>query len=1094
MLLFIDEAGKHHSALADVKETKGVNGEKSISGTIYSNDTVIEGIGRGWKVKFNDEMYCLTYVLPVDQGRRNEVEFDAVHEFFFDMQKSVVYSTIDGSNTMKAYLDFIFNGSGYTYRLEVTVSAFEKQNFGMKNRLDLFKDIIQSTGLEFSVNGKIVRILQNIGTDLSTVVKKGFNLNELKIEKDTNSFITYLKGYGAYIDEEDHSKGQIEAEYLSPLADIYGKLEGDPISDERYTIVENLTSRLEEEVNNSYGVSVSLNMEDLVSAGYEYDRPHEGDYIMAINDDLHFREKIRIVSYTTTYDVNGNILDHEVTAGSDSLVDKSRTGSNDRLNGIESDLKDAVDNSNKALTSADGKNTVYYGPNEPQGQLSVGDIWYQVNGEDTVMKFWNGYEWELFFDPAANKKEVEDAQSSADDAKVAADNAYTESVQKAEELVDEASNAWDQALNDAEKSLNEGVSDAISKSEEAQNAADTAHQEALDAAAKANANATDIVMLTTDLGRLQTTVTGENGLVSQITQQSNQISTLITDVNGNSSSIVQLSDQISTLITDVAGNSSSITQLASDIELKVSKDGVVSSINLSPELIRISGKKIQLDGDVLIKQAWITNLYADQGFITNLETKTIDAVSANITSIITNSLSADTITSTMIKSDTGLIDKLFATTALIEQLTSKTAFINSIKAIDISADRIVSGTIDAADINVINLNADNIVTGSLTAIQIVGPSLLIDLATGEVTFSKGNISSRYMTIDVTNSLINIRNSKFNTTDYYGFNTEKIYWGDNRGADGDYSSTILASRYASPISGSSKYQIDLTWETFGNMIFRSREPDAVSGSTRSYVSLEKEGLLSLYASATAGTYGSLKIGTSAGTSILSSSGKTTITSLTSIDILIDRSTSYAKLSESKLDLYGGTDITIKTSTGSSSKIYLSTSIFSVQSTSATISATSGIELSVNSDKYVNVTNGTLQAKKLNITGTKNAVHVTRDGVRATPAYETAESYLGDIGRSFTDENCEVWVEIETLFSDTVNTDIPYEVFIQAYDDSRFWIADFKSNRFLVRSDKPLARFAWELKAKRRGFELDRLELQNYFSNEKIEETYWEDDIK
>lgn len=126
------------------------------------------------------------------------------------------------------------------------------------------------------------------------------------------------------------------------------------------------------------------------------------------------------------------------------------------------------------------------------------------------------------------------------------------------------------------------------------------------------------------------------------------------------------------------------------------------------------------------------------------------------------------------------------------------------------------------------------------------------------------------------------------------------------------------------------------------------------------------------------------------------------------------------------------------------------------------------------------------------GSKNAVHVTRNGLRATPAYETAESYLGDIGRNYTRENSETWVEIDELFSDTVNTDIPYEVFLQAYSNANFWVADFKSDKFLVKSDKPFSRFAWEIKAKRRGYEEDRLVLQE-ISNTEIEKIYSEKEI-
>ena len=126
------------------------------------------------------------------------------------------------------------------------------------------------------------------------------------------------------------------------------------------------------------------------------------------------------------------------------------------------------------------------------------------------------------------------------------------------------------------------------------------------------------------------------------------------------------------------------------------------------------------------------------------------------------------------------------------------------------------------------------------------------------------------------------------------------------------------------------------------------------------------------------------------------------------------------------------------------------------------------------------------------GSKNAVHVTRDGLRATPAYEMAESYLGDIGRSYTRENSETWVEIDELFSDTVNTDIPYEVFLQAYSNAIFWVEDFKYDKFLVKSNKPFSRFAYEIKAKRRGYENERL-VEQKKDNEEIEKIYGEKEI-
>jgi phage minor structural protein len=71
------------------------------------------------------------------------------------------------------------------------------------------------------------------------------------------------------------------------------------------------------------------------------------------------------------------------------------------------------------------------------------------------------------------------------------------------------------------------------------------------------------------------------------------------------------------------------------------------------------------------------------------------------------------------------------------------AFIPSAAIASLSADKITTGTLNAANLNVINLNASAIVTGTIS-----GANLAINLNTGEVLFQKGSIKS-------TNGLLNI---------------------------------------------------------------------------------------------------------------------------------------------------------------------------------------------------------------------------------------------------------------------------------------------------------------------------------------------------
>lgn len=421
MITFLDERDVEHGALATIKVTNAVNGERSLTGEIESGDYVLTNIERGWRLRFDDEFYVVTYAKPIDDGKSTHVTFDAVHQFFWDFDKSSVHEQLnDGSHTFLTYLDFIFTGSDYTYTIDplLKVYAFEKQSFGYKSRLKLFNDVITSSGVEFQVNGKVVRILEKTGTDLSTVVRKNFNMNELGIEKNIGDFVTYQKGFGAWIDENDHSKGRLVTEYTSPLASVYGKLEAEPLVDERYTQADNMVAALKANVDNSYSISITLDMEDLTRAGYDYTQPRAGDYIMAINETLDFQEKIRIVSFTSEYDVSGQLVKHEVTCNDIGVVKKLSASYNltkEQAQNASDSVGKAVEMANKALVSADGKSTVYFGnefpKNEPKGTLHKGDSLYLTVGDTTKMYYWTGADWEelpIVNDVEAFKEQIAD--------------------------------------------------------------------------------------------------------------------------------------------------------------------------------------------------------------------------------------------------------------------------------------------------------------------------------------------------------------------------------------------------------------------------------------------------------------------------------------------------------------------------------------------------------------------------------------------------------------------------------------------------------------------------------------------------------------
>ena len=400
MITFYDERGNGYGAQVELTTKNAVNGERSISGTIISNKQVLSRLDRGWSFTFDGELYKIIYAKPKDEGRNISLSFDAVHQFFYDFEHSNCYKEFNGSNRFEVYIEEIFKNSGYRYVIEAEAKAIRKENFGNASRLKMFKDIIKAAGLEFSVTGKVVRILKKVGTDLSTVVRKNFNMNELVIEKNIGNFITYKKGFGAWKDEKNHDAGRYTSEYESPLARIYGRIEGEPVTDERYKETGKLLERLKFDVDNSYAISVQLDMEDLTQAGYKYTRPRAGDYIMAINETIGFREKIRIVSYESSYDVTGRLLSHKVTCNDIGTVQKAITSEGSIMRSVSESkeyAEGALEVATQALISANGKNTNYYGAtkpkDEPRGTLHEGDLLYLTVGEETELYYWSGSEW-----------------------------------------------------------------------------------------------------------------------------------------------------------------------------------------------------------------------------------------------------------------------------------------------------------------------------------------------------------------------------------------------------------------------------------------------------------------------------------------------------------------------------------------------------------------------------------------------------------------------------------------------------------------------------------------------------------------------------
>ena len=87
-------------------------------------------------------------------------------------------------------------------------------------------------------------------------------------------------------------------------------------------------------------------------------------------------------------------------------------------------------------------------------------------------------------------------------------------------------------------------------------------------------------------------------------------------------------------------------------------------------------------------------------------------------------------------------------------------------------------------------------------------------------------------------------------------------------------------------------------------------------------------------------------------------------------------------------------------------------------------------------------------------------------------------FGDLGCGKTNDRGIAIVDIDPEFSETINSGIEYQVFLQKEGDGDIWVAEKEESYFTVRGT-PNLKFSWEVKCIQKSFEhlrLDEKEVQ------------------
>ena len=560
-----------------------------------------------------------------------------------------------------------------------------------------------------------------------------------------------------------------------------------------------------------------------------------------------------------------------------------------------------------------------------------------------------------------------------------------------------------------------------------------------------SASYNEFSQLSQTVNGINTKVINNSGDISSLNQVAKGIQTDVANNSGDISSLKQTAKGLQTAVADNAGKISSLTQSVDGVQVEVKNAN--SDITTLKQTAK--GLQTKVDGNST-KLTTITQtvegvkVTAEDGLKKATElSQTVDGLKTKVEAGIDKSEITqlkDQIDLKVSKGDVLSEINLEAGTSLIKSnkiyldsdsvVFSGKAFIPDAAIANISADKINAGTLDAGKINVINLNADNIVAGTLS-----GKNINMDLVTGRVVFTAGRFYDQEERFDINIDENYIRSSK---------KTNYIYIGDDS-VEKNYTITELKGGEICISRPTLKLNSDHTWSFAGRenlfQLTTSEINQSAFGDTSSPVTvlvnkngfvitgdkyIKKADLLSL--AGWKDDFLGIVVDTANNTGITVNSGKSTLT------------------------LSGGK-----------------------ATTDRWINSQAEIVLGLDPGRIDFDAKESNFSGNLTVSGSKNAVVPTSQGMAAINAYETAEYYFGDIGKSKTDKNGQVLIQLDPLFLETVNTSVPYHVFVSPYGNATVWVEQMDKNSFLVKSSKPNIEFSWEIKAKRLGYEDDRLKI-------------------
>lgn len=488
-----DSVGKH-TAVIEAKVEEKLETFDQLFLNFVANTSDYDKIQEGYAVVFKDIKGWKEYLIGLVEDEDDEGVFRnlTANISSIELQDEVVLEQYSGSYKLDRILELLLKDTrfdvGHVDNLNNQGIDFETQYRTVAEVLEDVSDLfdvelissydIDSTRItrrrinayeEYGDNGGKVFELEKDVTDIKrTVNAEGVKTSIVPLGKEPQEETDddgnkYQPDRLTIKDEEwdeeagDPStkpKGQLHLTHYEALAEYgYGKVDNkrpkliveefdiDEDEEDESDLIQKGWERLEELVQPEITYEATVNDLYILSnedPQFEHEQVGLGDFV-AVRD-FNFYTPMLIRNRITEMERDLLVpINNVITLGEG--IKKFR--SSEKIQEVEEQVKEQSNRINTVQDSANGKNKVYRGPDDPKDlydDVSNGDLWFKPTGDgETELYVLVDGEWDVVIDPNINeeiKKRIEDSKEIAE---------------KARDRADEASDRVQQAIDDAKK-------------------------------------------------------------------------------------------------------------------------------------------------------------------------------------------------------------------------------------------------------------------------------------------------------------------------------------------------------------------------------------------------------------------------------------------------------------------------------------------------------------------------------------------------------------------------------------------------------------------------------------------------------------------